>query len=100
MFPDFIIVRHGPNGAYLIDILEPHGSQYDDNLPKAQALAQYASDPANARVARIQMIRQVSGHAGTTRLLRLDLTKLAVREKVLAAHNGQDLDAVFEAEGE
>ena len=100
MFPDFIIVRHGPNGAYLIDILEPHGSQYDDNLPKAQALAQYASDPANARVARIQMIRQVSGHAGTTRLLRLDLTKLAVREKVLAARNGQDLDAIFETEGE
>ena len=100
MFPDFIIVRNGPNGAYLIDILEPHGSQYDDNLPKAQALALYASDPANTIIARIQMIRQVSGHAGTTRLVRLDLTKLAVREKVLSARNGQDLDAIFEIEGE
>lgn len=99
MFPDFLIVRKAENGSCLVDILEPHGDQYEDNLPKAQALARYAKDPTNVRVARVQMIRVTTEH-GVKRLRRLDLTKLAVREKVERAMTNIELDHIFETEGE
>lgn len=99
LFPDFLIVRKAENGGYLLDILEPHGDQFDDNLPKAKALAEYAKDPSNVSIARVQMIRMITEH-GIKRLIRLDLTKLAVREKVLAALTNIELDHIFSTEGE
>ena len=40
--PDFIIVRRDPVSKYVIDILEPHRPDLDDNLGKAKGFAEYA----------------------------------------------------------
>lgn len=96
-YPDFLVVRSDPAVDYVVDILEPHGDQYADNLPKAKALAEYAR--AEDRVGRVQLIRKVADAGGTHRFLRLELTDLAVREKVLRAVSNEDLNCVFETDG-
>lgn len=35
-FPDFIIIRKDDILGYVIDILEPHNSEFKDNLGKAR----------------------------------------------------------------
>lgn len=96
-YPDFLIVRNDPVADYVIDVLEPHGEQYADNLAKAKALAQYAAK--EERLGRIQLIRKAT-HAGSSRFVRLDLTDIAVREKVLCADTNNALTNIFRDCGE
>lgn len=96
-YPDFLIVRSDPAVDYVVDILEPHGNQYADNLPKAKALAEYAK--AEDRLGRIQLIRKTTDAGGTSRFIRLDLTDIAVRDKVLRAFSNDELDHIFETDG-
>lgn len=96
-YPDFLIVRSNPELDYVIDILEPHGNQYADNLPKAKALAEYAKK--EARIGRIQLIHKSADAGGNNRFKRLDLTDMATREKVLRANNNEDLRNIFETDG-
>lgn len=91
-YPDFLIVRTDPAVDYVVDILEPHGNQYADNLPKAKALAEYAKN--EDRLGRIQLIHKTSD-AGGSRFIRLDLTDIAIREKVLRANNDEELTNIF-----
>lgn len=91
-YPDFLIVRTDPVVEYVVDILEPHGQQYSDNLPKAKALAEYAKK--EDRLGRIQLIHKTSD-AGGNRLIRLDLTDIAVQDKVLRASNDDELNSIF-----
>lgn len=91
-YPDFLIVRSEPTVGYVIDILEPHGNQYADNMPKAKALAKYAQ--TETRLGSIQLIRKTSD-AGGNRFVRLDLTDIAVRDKVLHANNDDELENIF-----
>lgn len=91
-YPDFLIVRSDPTVDYVVDVLEPHGNQYADNLPKAKALAEYAQN--ETRLGRIQLIHK-SNDAGGSRFIRLDLTDIAVREKVLRANNDEELNNIF-----
>lgn len=42
MYPDFIMIRSDSILGYVLDILEPHGNQYADNLAKAKGMAKYA----------------------------------------------------------
>lgn len=95
-YPDFLIVRRDDRLGYVIDILEPHGAQYKDNLGKAKALAEYAE--AEPRIGRVQMIRQEKDSAGRDCFKRLDMTKGQIRQKVLAAINTDELDHIFETE--
>lgn len=97
MYPDFIIVRRDPILGYVLDILEPHGKQYADNLAKAKGMAKYAE--AEPRIGRIQMIRQGKDAAGKNRFRRLDLSKGAVRDKVLKAQTSDEMDHIFERDG-
>ena len=92
MYPDFLIVRDVGDGCYALDILEPHDSSRTDNLPKAQGFAQYARD--NVSVSRIQLIR-----VKNDKIVRLDLTKSAVREAVVQASSNDVLDDIFEKYG-
>ncbi len=87
-YPDFLIVRRDPEIDYVVDILEPHGDQYADNLPKAKALAEYAK--VEDRMGRIQLIHKTGSH-----FVRLDLTDIAVRDKVLQAVNDDELNHIF-----
>lgn len=98
-FPDFMIIRTDPAAVdrYIIDILEPHGSQFSDNLAKAKALAKYAND--EPRIGRVQLIRKENSASGHPRFKRLDMSKTAVRNKVLHAHTTDELDHIFDDEG-
>ena len=95
-YPDFLIVRREPSVDYVVDILEPHGEQYADNLPKAKALARYAQ--AETRIGRIQLIHKKTD-AGGTRFVRLELTDPEVGNKVLHAMTNDELNHIFETDG-
>lgn len=95
-YPDFLIVRRDSMLGYVVDILEPHGNQYADNLPKAKALAEYAK--AEERIGRVQLIHKTID-AGGSKFTRLDLTDIAVREKVLRAMSNEELDHIFNTDG-
>ena len=99
MYPDFLIVRRNFNvsGGYAVDILEPHGPQYVDNLPKAKGLVEYARK--EGRIGRIQMCRE-DRIAGIKRYIRLDLAKSAIQEKVLSLQRNDELAHLFETDGE
>ena len=96
-YPDFLIVRRDPELDYVVDILEPHGDQYADNLPKAKALAEYAKE--EDKIGRIQLIRRSMDAGGTSRFRRLELTDLTVREKVLRAFSDDELAHIFDTDG-
>ena len=96
-YPDFLIVRRDPEFDYVVDILEPHGDQYADNLPKAKALAEYAKE--EDKIGRIQLIRRSTDAGGTSRFRRLELTDLTVREKVLRAFSDDELAHIFDTDG-
>ncbi len=96
-YPDFLIVRSDANLEYIVDILEPHGNQYTDNLPKAKALAEYAKE--EDRIGRIQLIHKTTDAGGNNRFVRLDLTDITVSEKVLNAVSNEELDHLFDIYG-
>ncbi len=95
-YPDFLVVRSDPYAEYVVDILEPHGNQYADNLPKAKALADYAKN--ENRIGRIQLIHK-NPNAGGSNFVRLDLTDIVVRDKVLHAMTPDELDHIFDTDG-
>lgn len=100
MYPDFLIVRRDPDPAikYVVDILEPHGSQYVDSLPKAKGMAKYAEE--EARFGRIQMIREEKDlSTGRNRYRRLDFTKSAVREAMKNVKTQEEFEHVFKTLG-
>ena len=91
-YPDFLIVRMVPSVGFVMDILEPHGSQYVDSLPKAKALANYAKE--ERRCGRIQLIRKMND-AGGEKFIRLELTDFSIQDKVLQANNDDELSKLF-----
>ncbi len=97
MYPDFLVVRRDEDGGYVVDILEPHGADWKDNLGKAKGLAQYAEE--EPLIGRVQLIRQSKDPAGKPRFKRLDFSKGAVRDRVKKAINTDELDHIFEEEG-
>ncbi len=98
LFPDFIIVRKDPMLGYILDILEPHNPDFKDNLGKAKGLAMYAAN--EPRMDRVQLIRIGKDAAGQNRFKRLNLAKGYIRNKVLAAINTDELDHIFDTDGE
>ena len=97
-YPDFIIIRKDPELDYVMDILEPHNPDFKDNLGKAKGFASYANE--EPRIGRIQLIRMSKDAAGNSRFKRLDMSKGAIRAKVLAAVNNDELDHIFDTDGE
>ncbi len=93
VYPDFLIVRSDSQLGYVLDILEPHSSEFKDNLFKAKGLAEYAEK--EKRIGRVQLIRQ-SGH----HFKRLDMAKGMIRQKVLGAINNEELDHLFDEFGD
>ena len=80
-----------------MDILEPHNPDFKDNLGKAKGFALYANE--EPRIGRIQLIRMSKDAAGNNRFKRLDMAKGAIRTKVLAAVNNDELDHIFDTDG-
>jgi len=98
MYPDFLIIRKDPVLEYIIDILEPHSPDYDDNLPKAKGMAEYANN--NPGIGRIQLIRKLKSGRNRNKYVRLDLTKSAVRESVKNISSPDQLNQLFHDYGE
>ncbi len=97
-YPDFLIIRKENGGDYILDILEPHDPTRDDNVSKAKALAQYATE--NPCVGRAQLIRLTKTTTGDL-LRRLDFaTHSELREKVAVINTNEELDYLFAQYGE
>ena len=96
-YPDLIIVRKDEKYKYVIDILEPHWAKDKDNLGKAQGFAEYANQ--HPGLGRIQLIRQSKDIAGKSRFRRLDMSDIAVRDKLKKMTTSADIDNLFESDG-
>ena len=97
-YPDFIIIRKENGGDFILDILEPHDPTRDDNVGKAKALAQYATD--NPNIGRAQLIRLTRTATGDV-LKRLDFAAHSeLREKVASISLNEELDRMFSRYGE
>lgn len=96
-YPDFIVIRRDDLLGYVIDILEPHNPDFDDNLGKAKGFAEYARQ--NPGIGRIQLIRMSKDIAGNKHFKRLDMSKSNVRDKVSKAINNDELDHIFDTDG-
>jgi type III restriction enzyme len=98
MFPDLVVVRADAQG-YIFDILEPHDPSRKDNYPKAVGLAKFAEKHWD-KFGRIQLIRQKKGLDGREHFYRLDMAKVAVRNKVRGITSNEELDRIFDTDAE
>lgn len=86
--PDFIFFAKLPDGSIAADIIDPHGIQFSDALPKLRGLAAYAE--ANKSVfRRIEAVAEIDGA-----YLSLDVTEPLVRE---AIHKASSAKALYES---
>lgn len=97
-YPDLIIIRKDPELGFIMDILEPHNPEFKDNLWKAKGFAEYAKE--ELRIGRIELIRTAKDAVGKTRFRRLDMGKGIVRDKIISAINNEELDHIFDTDGE
>ena len=83
--PDFIFFAKLSDGTIAADILDPHGTQFSDALPKLKGLAKYAE--ANHGVfRRVEAIAQVDDAFKV-----LDLTEEVVRDAIMNAESAVEL---------
>lgn len=83
--PDFIFFAQLSDGRIVADIVDPHGIQFSDALPKLNGLARYAE--MNKEVfRRIEGIAEVGG-----KLRVLDLTEHSVRDGIQKATSAKAL---------
>lgn len=90
-YPDFIVFRKEKK-KIVADILDPHESGLADAVDKAKGLAEYARRHAGA-FGRIELII-INDRKD---ILRLDLTKGSVSEKVLKLSGKAHLDELFDS---
>ncbi|EDY86361.1 Type III restriction enzyme, res subunit family [gamma proteobacterium HTCC5015] len=79
MRPDFIFFAQLPDGAIAADIVDPHGTQFSDSIPKLRGLAQYA-ERSGEHFRRIDAVAKV-GDAYRV----LDLKETKVRTAINSA---------------
>lgn len=82
--PDFIFFAE-QDGKVVADLVDPHGLQYADALPKLQGLALYAEKHAEA-YRRIESVAEAKG-----KLRVLDLTSAEVRRGIAMAKDAASL---------
>lgn len=88
--PDFIFFSTQSDDTIAADIVDPHGTQLSDALPKLQGLASYAETHATV-YRRIDAVAKVGD-----RLRVLDLTDSKVRKEVVEAKDARSLyDGTF-----
>ncbi len=89
MYPDFLVFRCQGEGV-VVDILEPHSLSHDDSAAKAKGLADFALRHGD-EFGRIELIVKEKGN-----LIRLDVNKSDVRDKVRTVSDNQHLRQLFE----
>jgi hypothetical protein len=85
MRPDFLFFSEEADGSFAADIVDPHGIQFTDALPKLTGLATYASRHSGV-FRRVWAVAEVGG-----KLRVLDLTKEEVRKAILSAESARNL---------
>jgi hypothetical protein len=85
MRPDFLFFSEEADGSIAVDIVDPHGIQFTDALPKLAGLATYASSHSGV-FRRIWAVADVGG-----KLRRLDLTREEVYKAILSAESARNL---------
>lgn len=85
--PDFLFFAQQADGSVVTDLVDPHGTQFSDALPKLRGLANYAETHPEA-YRRIETIAKIGES-----LRVLDLTDAAVRQ---AVWNTQDARSLYE----
>ena len=83
--PDFIFLVELPNGTIAADIVDPHGTQFSDALPKLKGLASY-TEANDGIYRRIDAVAQIGGAYRV-----LDLTEASVRAAVGSAETVVEL---------
>ncbi len=74
--PDFLFFARQADGTLVAALVDPHGTQFSDALPKLRGLAEYAATHPHA-------FRRIEAVARVGDVLRvLDLTDAAVRQAV------------------
>lgn len=77
--PDFIFFVRMPDGTIAADIVDPHGVQFGDALPKLKGLAKYAEEHAGV-YRRIEVFAKIRDKDRV-----IDLTEAAARAAVAVA---------------
>lgn len=77
--PDFIFFARLADATVVADIIDPHGIQFSDALPKLKGLAAYAEENGSV-YRRIEVFAEVDGKARV-----IDLTEAAARKAVMTA---------------
>ena len=83
--PDFIFFARLRDGTVVADIVDPHGLQFGDALPKLKGLAKYAEENVGI-FRRIEVFAEVDGKARV-----IDLTEPSARATVNSAANVRDV---------
>jgi type III restriction enzyme len=77
--PDFVFFAQRQDGSIVADIVDPHGIQFGDALPRLKGLARYAEEnPGIYR--RIEVVARVG-----SKFRAIDLTEASERAAFLAA---------------
>ena len=88
-WPDFLLITK-EDGDYVLNILEPHRKNEDDNYSKAEAMVDYVEQVGNPNIGRVELIR-----IENERILRLDFATSVVKEEMKRVHNNDDLKNLF-----
>ncbi|WP_313077844.1 DEAD/DEAH box helicase [Agrobacterium pusense] len=82
--PDFIFFAQVSDGSVVADIVDPHGIQFADALPKLKGLAKYAEKHSSC-YRRIEAVAEFEG-----KFRVLDLTEASARSAVMTAATAKD----------
>jgi hypothetical protein len=77
--PDFIFFAELPDGSIAADIVDPHGTQFSDSIPKLKGIAQYAEKHGDA-FRRIDAVAKIGNEFRV-----LDLKEASVRSEIESA---------------
>jgi type III restriction enzyme len=83
--PDFIFFSKTSDGSIVADIVDPHGIQFSDALPKMKGLAIYVKNNPNV-YRRVEVCAEVNGGFRS-----IDLTQSVAQDAVMAATSILDL---------
>ena len=83
--PDFIFFARQSDGSIAVDIVDPHGLQFADALPRLAGLARYAAKHSTV-YRRIEVVAQIGG-----KFRAIDLTEASVRKAVVDATAAKEL---------
>jgi len=87
--PDFVFFGQLPDGSVVADIVDPHGIQFGDAIPKLKGLARYA-EACGGQYRRIEAVAKIGD---TFRVL--DLMEQSTRSAISSANS---IKALYESE--